>query len=275
MDCRSVQNQILGLPDPRELSPVLRQHVLTCKGCREWAQLAARLEGVLEQLPVPAAPGEKKETMLGDLMAAEPVIQTMPEPAARPGFGTTVLQFLRTNATYVGGLAAAVLVVVGIVRTMWPGTPTPKPEMVKTHKHPLLEKLAREDVAMARADTPAKKLEVLNRMAAIIANDQDGARGMAHIASGAELKQMAGWYESVVKSGMMKRAEDLQGQPTVPLAEKKKLLEALAGKLGAEAAETEKMAAEARQDARQALERIAGAAREGEKALRDAAAGGK
>jgi hypothetical protein len=269
MDCQTVQNQILGLPDPRELSPVLRQHVQTCPACQEWARRAARLEWILEQIPVPPAPGQKKEMMLGELMAADPVIATMPVPARRPGLGTEVLRFLRTNATYVGGLAAAVLVVVGIAWMLWPSGPGP--DMAKKpQKHPLLEKLARYDVAMARADTTAKKLDVLDGMADVIANE---ARGMSLIASEAELKQMAGWYEDVVKKGMIARAGELQNQPTVPLAEKKEKLESLAGKLRAEAAETEKKLAESRQDAQPALKRIAEAAREGETALLKAVGG--
>jgi hypothetical protein len=271
MDCQTVQNQILGLPDPRELSPVLRQHVQTCAACQEWARLAARLEGILEQISVPPPPGEKKETMLGELMAADPVILTMPAPAQRPGFGTVALQFLRTNATYVAGLAAAVLIVTGIAWMMWPGGPGPEMAQ-KSHKYPLLEKTARRNVELARADTPAKRLDVLFGWADDIATE---GRGMAHLASGEELKQVAGWYEDVVKSdrGLVGQTVALQGQPTVPLNEKKQQLESLARKLGDEADRTEKMVGEARQDAQPALKRIAAAAREGKQKLQAAAEG--
>ena len=261
MNCQAVQNQILALPDPRELFPALREHVLACEACRVWAKHAARLEVLLEQLPVPPAPGEKKEAMLGDLMSADPVIHPMAIPATRPSFGLVAVRFLRRNATYVSGLAAAVLVAVGLY-SFWP-TKTNTVVAAPTQKHPLLEKMVARDVAMARADTPTKKLEVLGGMADDLAGE---TRGMARLASGAELKQMAGWYEKVVRDGMVPQADKLPLHMTA--AERAKLLEALAAKLDADATEAEKVAREAPPDAQPALKRMADTAREGEKSLR-------
>ncbi|QJW96341.1 hypothetical protein [Frigoriglobus tundricola] len=269
MKCQAVQNQILALPDPRELPPALRSHVLACAACQAWARQAARLEGLLEQMFVPPAPAEKKEALLGELMAADPVIRSMATPATRPTFGPAAVRFLGRNASYVGGLAAAVLVAFGaylLVGNRSPGTK----ETALTHKHPLLEKLVARDVAMARADTPAKQLEVLTGMADDIASD---TRGMARLASGAELKQMAGWYEKVVAEGIVPQA---RGLPTeMPAADKARLIDGLAAKLDAEAVEAEKVAREAPPDAQTALKRMADAARDGEKLLRAAAPGGK
>ena len=268
MNCQAVQNQILALPDPRELPPALRAHVLGCAACQAWARQAARLEGLLEQLPVPPAPAEKKESLLGELMAADPVIRPMATPATRPGYGLVAANVLRRNATYVGGLAAAVLVAVGIY-SVWPTkTHTAAPQLV--HKHPLLEKLVARDVALARAGTTTKKLEELNGMADDIATD---TRGMARLASGAELKQMAGWYEKVVIEGMVPQAQKLPTE--MPTAEKTRLLDALAAKLDADAVEAEKVARESPPDAQPALKRMADAAREGKTKLRAAAPGSK
>jgi hypothetical protein len=141
--------------------------------------------------------------------------------------------------------------------------------MVRTQNYPLLEKLVARDAAMARADTPTRKLEVLNGMADDIATD---TRGMARIASGAELKQMAGWYEKAVK-GMPPQAENLSQY--MPADARAKLLEGMAAKLNADAAEAENLAREAPQDAQPALKWMADTAREGEKALRAQARGSK
>jgi hypothetical protein len=267
MNCQAVQNQILHLPDPRELSAALREHVRGCAACQAWARQAARLEGILEHLPVPPAPGEKKEAMIGDLMSADPVILPMATPATRPGFGLVAVRLLRRNLTYVGGLAAAVMVAVAAV-ALWPKSTTqPKPEVV--WKDPFAEKLVARDVALARADNPAKRIDALNGMADDIATE---ARGMARLASGAELRQMAGWYEKVVKDGLVRQAETL---PVMGAPEKAKLLEPIAARLDADAAEAERLSREAPQDAQPALKRMADAAREGGKSLRDAARGGK
>jgi hypothetical protein len=267
MNCQAVQNQILALPNPRELPPALCEHVLACSACRAWAKQAARLEAILEQLPVPAAPGEKKEAMLGDLMSADPVIHPMVTPAARPSFGAVAVRFLREHATYVGGLAAAVLIVIGGI-ALWPH-PTTVQQAQATQKDPLLEKVVAANTALARADTPNKKFAALSSLADAFAVE---TRGMARIAPGDELKGLAGRYETVVKDGIVPRAKELQSQPAaMPAAEKVKLFESLAAKLNADAVEAEKLAGEAPQDAQPALKRMAEVAREGEKSLRAAA----
>jgi hypothetical protein len=270
MNCQAVQNQILGLPDPRELPPPLRQHVLACAECRAWAARAARLEAVLAWLPVPAAPGDKKEALIGELMAAEPVIRPMVVPAARPGFGAVAVRLLRRNAASVGGLAAAVLVAVGL-SWVWPGKPGGLPVAERTPKDPFLQKFVAGNTALARATTPARKLEELGKLTAAVSAE---TRGMARIATGAELKEMAGWYETYVRDAMVPRAKELRSQPQADGADAAQLLDSLAAKLGADAAETEKLAGEAPQDAKPALKRMADAARDGEKSLR-ATAGGK
>jgi hypothetical protein len=270
MNCQTVQNQILGLPDPRELSPELREHVLACPACREWARQAARLEAILEQLPVPEAPGEKKEAMLGDLMAADPVIQPMAVLAVPPSYGRLALRVLRSNAAYVGGLAAAVLVAVGAY-WMWPTGPGP--QTARSPNDPFLQKIVAGNTELARADTPAKRIEVLDKLADTVFTE---TRGMARIAQGAKLYEMAGWYGTYVKDGMLARAKELQSQPAaMSAAEKAKLFDALASKLNANAVEAEKLAGEAPQDAQPALKRMADAARDGEQSLRDVARGSK
>lgn len=269
MKCEAVQNQILMLPDPRELSPALRDHVRACAECRALARRAARLEAILEHLPAPAAPGQKKETMIGDLMQAEPVILPMPAPATRPGFGLLAARFLRHNAAYVGGLAAAVLVAVGIYS--WVKKPsTVQPEMVKAEKHPLLDKIVARDIALARARSPGERLQILNGMADDISAD---TRGMARIASVSELKQMAGWYEKTVKEGMVKQANNLPLD--MSQSEKAKLLGSVADRLAADANAADSLSREAPPDAQAALKQLADSAREGEKSLRATARGGK
>ena len=69
------------------------------------------------------------------------------------------MRFLWSNATYVGGLAAAVLVAVGIY-WMWPSRP-PEPGRPQYVQDPFLQKIVARNTALARADTPAKRLGVL------------------------------------------------------------------------------------------------------------------
>lgn len=271
MNCQAVQNQILALPDPRELTPELREHVLSCEACKAWAKQAARLEAILAQLPVPAPPAEKKEKMLGELMAADPVILPMPTPAARPSRGAAALRFLRDNAKAVSGLAAAVLIAVGVY-AMWPRGETPPGQPELTQADPLPRKLAKRNVEMARAETPANRLEVLGGIAEDISAD---TRGLSNIAP-TELKDRANQYEKVVREGMMARLKEVQGQAVgMSAADKTKLFDSMAEKLAKDATESEKKAGEAPPDAQPVFKRMADAARDGEKTLRAAAREGK
>lgn len=256
MNCQAVQNQIIALPDPRHLPPALRAHVAGCGACGEWARRAERLEGLLKQLPVPPAPRERKESLIGDLMAADPVILPMAVPATRPGLAGTAGRFLRRHVTAVGGLAAAVLIAAGLAWYFKPNGP--QPEFVETQKHPLLERIVARDIAMAGADTPAKRLEVLGGMAEDLAGE---TRGMARVASPAELKDLARWYDKVVTDGLVRHAR------TLPQGDKQKLLGPLAARLEADASETDELAREAPQDALPTLKRMADIAREGAREL--------
>ncbi len=270
MKCQSVQNLILALPDPRELSPELAEHVAGCAACQAWAKQAARIETMIAQLPVPPAPSDKKSALIGELMQAEPVILPMPVPAQRPSFAIVAARFVAHNGKAFAGLAAAVLVVVGIA--WWANRPTtPRQEVVETQKHPFLDKLVARDIALARADTPAKRLELLSGMADDLATE---TRGMARIASAAELTDFARWYEKVVTKGVVQQAKEMPVHAMTP-AEKRKLFESLATKLDTDATEAEKLSREVPQDAQPTLKRMADTAREGEKSLRALAREGK
>lgn len=256
MNCQAVQTQILDLPDPRELSPAVREHVRACAACQAWARQAARLEALLEQLPAPAAPGDKKELLIDGLMRGD----ALAVPAGRGG----AVEFLRRNASYIGGLAAALLVALGGY-LLWPRSQPPEMAAQPPQKHPLLDKIVAGNTAMARADSTRKRLEVLGGMADDIATD---TRGMARIASGAELRRMAGWYDDVVKEGVVKQADRLRAEPGVPAEDRARLLDGLADQLAADAVAAEKLSGEAPQDAQPALRRMASTARAAEQSLR-------
>lgn len=267
MKCDAVQNLILALPDPRELTPALREHARGCAACAAFARRAAKLETVLAALPVPAAPEGKKADLLDDLTRPEPLILPMPAPAVRPSAAQHVARFLRRNAGAVAGLAAAALIAVGGAWVALRPKPIPE-ELVKTQKHPLLEKVVAREVQLARAGTATQKLEALGGMAEELAGE---ARGMARLAPGAELRQMAGWYEKVVRDGLEPQSRKLP--PHVPAATKAELLNGLATKLDADAAAADKLSGEAPQDAQPALKRMADAARDVGNKLRAAARG--
>jgi HAMP domain-containing protein len=254
-NCDAVRNQVLALPDPRRVPAPLRAHVADCPGCRAWAEQAARLETLLEQLPVPPAPAGKKDALVDDL-SRRPAAEPVRPPAAG---------WVRRNAALVGGLAAAVLVAGG----WWLlGGNGRGPQLVQAApRDPFLDKVVKRDVALAKADTPAKKLRALGDLAGDLSAE---AGELSRLATADELGDVEKWFRKVVTDGLVRQAKALPPH-AMPPAERKAELEALAGRLGAAADEAGRAAGESPPDAKRILNRIAETARDGEKELRNQA----
>lgn len=261
MNCQAVQNKILALPDPRHVTEALRDHLVGCIGCREWARQVARLEGLLTQLPVPPAPADKKDELIEQLTRPEPLIIHPVTVPVREGYAPRVGRFLQRNASVVGSLAAALLVALG---GWWllthngtrPGTPTATP------KDPFVEKLVQRDIALAKATTAEQKLQVLGGLADDLASQ---TRTLARVANPNDLQELAGLFEKVVKNGLENQVANLPVHNPAAVKQKQELCSALARQLGDMAAEAEKMTGEVPPEAKPALQKIADSAREGQK----------
>jgi len=260
MNCQTVQNKILTLPDPRHIPDSLREHVGSCGACRTWAELAGRLEGFLERLPTPAAPSDKKAALIARLQRHPETVELAAEQPR------SFREFLRQNATLVGGLAAAIMVAIGVWATLGKNG-TKQDVEVATPKDPFLEKMVQRDVALAKATTYGQKLEALGGLADDLSAE---ARGLARIANPDELRDVARWFDRIVKDGMIRQAEKMPGNAMTP-AERKAQLTELARKLGETADEVKKATGEVPPDAKPILERIADTARFGQKKLQDMA----
>jgi len=262
MNCQSVRNRILSLPDPREVPDALRAHLDGCADCQRWWHQAARLERLLSQLPAPPAPDGKKEALIDELTAAGPVIRTpvtAPRPLASPG-----LALLRRNWKSVAALAASVLVVLG-GWLVWPRS-GPPPVAVAPPQHPLLAKVVQRSIELTRAGDPETKLRGYGELADDLSAE---TRSLARVASEGDLKVLARCYEKVVKGGIVGQA----GPPdrTLTPDERKKrakLLDGLAERLAAAAQDTEAVAREAPPDRQRVLQEIANTARSGQTELR-------
>jgi hypothetical protein len=262
MNCQIIQNKILALPDPRQVPEPLRAHVAACAACQAWAKQAARLEGLIEQLPAPPAPADRKTVLVGKLVRGEPLTT---QPLATPAQPReSVLEYLRRNALVVGGLAAAVLIALGV----WAFFPKsgPKPEMAAIPDDPFLKKMVQRDLALARATTPTERLRALSNMA----DDLSGqARSLARVASADELRDLAHWYDKIVKNALVKQAENMPIH-AMNQGERQKEFQALAEKLAETASETDKLLAAVPPDAKPALQKIVESARDGQKKLKNA-----
>ncbi len=256
MNCQAVRNEILSLPDPRQLPRVLQSHVAACAGCRVWAEQAARLESVLERLPVSATSEHKKAAFLAQLAQST----TPAKPAALPPQHTE--HWFRQNAMLLGGLAAALLVACGW--WLFSGNGNASVAESPAPRDPFLEKIVKRDVALAQADTPAKKLRALGGLAEDISSE---ARGLARIATPDELKDVARWFDRVVTDGLVRQAEKLPAHAMLP-AERVSEFDALASQLATAADEVDRLSVEVPAESKPALQRIADTARDGQRKLR-------
>jgi len=255
MNCQAIQNKILAQADPRQPTEPLRDHLDGCAACQAWWKQAGRLEQLLEHLPAPPPPADKKADVLEELAVAGPLITTVPRPvlAARPLVSRRVL-------TYTGGLAAAVLVVFGAWFALKPaGTKAVAAEP----RHPLLEKVIQRDRDLARADTPTKRLEILAGLADDLAAE---TRSLARAANPEELKELAGLYQKVVDEGIVTRAKNIPPN-SMTLDQKKKLFNQVSKKLADTQAEVEKLSNDVPPESKPALKKIADAARDGQREL--------
>jgi hypothetical protein len=260
MNCQAVQRTILILPDPRHIPEMLRDHVVGCVGCREWAQQVARLEGLLTQLPVPPAPANKKQELIDQLAHPEPVIIYR---ATQPGgerAGQPIRWFMHRPAQLAGGLAAAVLLAVGGWWLLTRPGPTPETAL-PTPRDPFVEKLVRQNIALAHASKPTERLQLLGGLADAISSQ---TRNLARVANPSDLNELAALFDKVIHTGLARQVETMPDH-ALTLTEKQELYSSLAQKLGTLATDAETLAHEVPPEAKPALQKIAVSAREGQK----------
>jgi hypothetical protein len=269
MNCQAVHDKILNLPDPRVVPDALREHIAGCEVCRAWMEQAARLESLLAQLPVSPALGNKKAEMIEDLVRNDPVIIRPLAIPSRRSLADTVLKLLHENRTVMGGLAAAVLVVLGGWWLLTHSGPAPAPTIVEAQKDPFLEKMVRWDVDLAKAKTPADRLQILVSMADGLSTQ---ARSLARVANADDFAEFNRWIDKV-KDGIVKQAEKVPMDTLPQRNERREQFDALATKLAEAASQAEKLES-VPDHAKPTLQKIARSAREvGEKLQAMAKAG--
>ncbi|MBX9623063.1 MAG: hypothetical protein K2X82_04540 [Gemmataceae bacterium] len=255
MNCKALQNQVLALPDPRQVPDALRDHLAGCPACSAWWPTAARLEGLLERLPVPPAPDDLKAELIDDLTAAGPVIRRVPQVYRKGGRRLLAGPVLM----YAGGLAAAVLVAVGGWLALKPG---PGPATAETPRHPLLEKLVQRNRALVLETKPEQRLVLLGGITEDLA---DEARGLARVAEAGELSDLAAMFKTAVADGAVRQAAAVAKDPALMPAEKRAALDGLATKLGEVGTQADRLAGESPPAAQPVLRGMADTARDGQK----------
>lgn len=262
MTCQSVQARILALPDPRQLPDAFRAHVDGCPDCLSWWKQAARLEALVAALPVPAAPAGKKAGLLEDLAAEGLVFPKVTAPPRR------AWSLPRPPAKALAGLAAAVLVAVGLWSAVKGGKQPQVAARQPAPRHPFLEKVVRHDVALAKAKTPGDRLDALAGLAEDLAAE---SRGLALVAGADEMRELADLFRTVVADGVVEQAGRVPPLALTP-DQRRTLLDRLTARLTEAGQAAERAAKDSPPHAQPALRSIAETARDGQTKLRAIAA---
>jgi hypothetical protein len=254
MNCQTFQNHVLSLPEPRELPEPLVGHANGCAACVAWWRRAARLEGLLATLPVPAAPADKKNALLDELSG--PVIQPLPRFERRSLWS---IPAVRTFA----GLAAAVMIAVGGWMMVRPGPGTPI-VAAKESRDPFLDRIVQRDLALAKAGKPTERLDVLGDLADDLSTE---ARSLSKIAQPDELRDLSGMFQKVVNEGIVEQARKLP-EHSLTQSQKNELLNRLSQKLVTAGRQAEDASKESPPHAQPALKTISDTARDGQTKLK-------
>ena len=131
---------------------------------------------------------------------------------------------------------------------------------------PFLKKMVERNLELAKADSAGKRMQVLSGMADDLSAQ---ARGLARVANPEELRDIARWYDRVVKDGLVKQTENLPVRIHTPAEEQARAsaLNALARQLNDTAAETDKLLGSVPPESKPALQKIVETARHGQKKI--------
>ena len=132
MTCDAIRNRLLALPDLSRPTDDLRAHLTTCEPCTAWLARATDLDRAVANLPAPdSAEALRGVRRLPERRRAGHPIHSADRPA---GFSLVALG-KRVDWRVVSGLAAVVLISVGI--WAFSGDSKPAPEVAGPKDEPL------------------------------------------------------------------------------------------------------------------------------------------
>jgi hypothetical protein len=260
MSCEVTRRQLLSLERPDRPPAALQPHLADCPSCRDWLRNLAEVEALIPQLPVPPSDSAKAR-LIKKIREAPLVPKSLRVVAPELPFTPPKERGLRKTAVAVALAAAVVLLAIGL--SLWPRHPA-APEVVDKRTPIDTVKWMRELRAqrVAKAQTPRDKVQVLAEFADVLLRD---ARDPDALPTLERLEQVAKVYEETVQDELLKQAQAVEPDA------RRTLLPRLATELGRTESEFQRLAAAAPEAAANHLRRIAAAAREGDRKLRELA----
>jgi hypothetical protein len=257
MTCEATRHHLLNAERPDRPPPALRTHLAECPSCRYWLQNLTEVEARVPYLPVPPSDAAK-ERFLKQLREPPLVTESVRVVAPVLPFTPPKERGLRKLAVALSLAAAVVVLAVGL--SVWPrhsGSTepvAPGPTIAETR----IRMREMRDQRVAKAQTPREKVEVLAEFADDLLSS---ARGPDKLPDGDRLKLLAQLYEETVREKLLDQAR------AIPPGAQRSVLPRLANELGRIESEFSRLAAAA-PEAAVHLQKIADAARDGDRELR-------
>jgi hypothetical protein len=213
MNCDTLRNRVMALPDPATLPAPLAEHLSGCAGCEAWHRLLVRVEATVAATAPPAGSARAKRQLVAQFREPAP---PAPKPAtktsakansARPP-GTVVPAPGRQSVgerlarLWPAGLVAAALLAGVLVWSSLRGKPD-GPIVAAMPPDPFLEKVVTAKVKLDSAPDAAGRLAALDVLERTI---HEEATTLSKVTPGVDMDALARMYEQVVTEGMVEQA---------------------------------------------------------------------
>lgn len=220
MNCSSLRNRLLALPDPTAVSDSVATHLESCASCQAWHRVLIQVEHAVASVAVPQSDGKKKRELLAQFRTAKAnkpkskVAVSLPVPIAVEHAARTSKSPVspaahrmplgeRLARMWPVGLVAAALLVGALVWTL--GKKTPETAMAKVPADPMLKEVVSAKVDLDRAHTGADRIKVLAKLADTI---HEEARTLSKVTPD-EMNSLAAMYRKVVEEALIPQARSL------------------------------------------------------------------
>ncbi len=258
MSCEATRRHLLNAERPDRPPAAVRPHLAECPACRAWLRNLVEVESQVPLLPVPPSDAAR-ERLLERLREPLPVPATLRVVVPELPFVPPKERGLRKLSVALALAAAVVLFAVGL--SVWPRHGEGHEEkVVKVDQVKWLTQLRERRLANVHA--PQERVDKLAEFADDLLRE---VRQSDALPGADRLEQLAKVYEETVREELLANAR------AVPAIDRKTLLPRLAGELSRTESEFERIAAAAPELSAISLRRIAAAAREGDRELRQIA----
>ena len=267
MNCEVVQRRLMSIEDPARVPPDVRAHLAACGTCRDWQGQLVQVERHVPLLPVPRSRGKSRflrkllqravpQPEMACLPAIVPAATGKPTFAPWPGQPST--HRLRKLRVFGGLAAAVVLLLLGWLLVRAPESAERDRPASKAAADPLLASLVQYDLRLTAASSPGERLTILADVAQAL---HDESRTLAGESARAELAELAGLYERVIRGGISKYASAL------PAAQRARSLKPIIDQLEKAAQASERLSRRTPAECARPVQQMAAVAWEGRRQL--------